>query len=131
MGKNTVRIDARAFSKSLDSIVRRSEQGKKLKDLAKVAAQPWKEAGKQAVYTKVKRRSGGLKRGITVRQLKSQIGAVAGANFKSKGGWKAHFFRSGGRLGRIDWQSIYATKTPLVKQKFNQSVINYVLKGKR
>ena len=128
---NQVKIDARRFSKHLDNVVRRSSQGKQIKDIAKKAAQPWKEAARSGVYPKVKKRTGGLKRSITVRQLKKSLGVVAGVNFNSRGGWKAHFFRKGGRFGRIDWQALYSRKTPQVKRKFNEGLINHVLRNKK
>lgn len=126
--RNNFSIDARAFSKNLDGVLKRSEEGKRLRDIAKDAAKPWKTALRDTVYNKVNRRSGGLRRAITVRGLKKGIGAIAGVNFKSKGGWKAHFFRSGGRLGRINYQDVYAAKTPQVIRKFREGVINFVLK---
>ena len=132
MANNSVRIDARQFGKYLNGVKRRSEAGVKIKNIAKQAAQPWKQELKQEVYSRVNRRSGGLKRGITVRQLKKGLGVAAGASFKSKGGWKAHFFAPHSKLvkssKKIDFQSVYARRTAEVKRKFREGLINFVLK---
>ena len=132
MANNNVRIDARAFSRKLDDIARRSNDGRRIKNIAKEAAQPWKKVAKEAIYSKLDRRTGGLKRGITVRQLKKSVGVVAGANFKSKGGWKAHFFRKGTGVvspsKQIDYQARFATRTREVKRKFREGLINFVFK---
>ena len=129
MANNQFRIDARQFSKYLDGVKRRSEDGRTLKNIAKVAAKPWAKELKSEVYTRLDRRTGGLRRGITVRQLKNGIGVAAGANFKSKGGWKAHFFAPHQKVRtKIDYQSVYARRTREVLRKFREGIINFTLK---
>lgn len=125
-------IDLSQIENFKRTILRVSNAGKRTKlvvDACKSAAKPWQTVLKQNIYNTVTKRTGKMRRSITVRKyqdkLTGRVGAKVGpsrarryADKEGGQGWRVHFFAKPARQMRkkfkIPFKTLYSRKNRTV-----------------
>jgi hypothetical protein len=117
------------FKRTLLRVRDVSRRTKLVVDACKSAAQPWKEVLKENIYKTITKRTGKMRRSITVRKYQDRgtdrIGAKVGPSRARRyggatggQGWRVHFFAKPAKYMdakyKIPFKSIYARKTRIV-----------------
>lgn len=119
----------RNFKSTLLRISSVTKRTKLVVDACKSAAKPWQTILKENIYRTVQKRTGKMRRSITVRKYQDRktgrIGAKVGpsrarryAGATGGQGWRVHFFAKPAKQMdakyKIPFKSIYARKTRMV-----------------